>query len=157
MEIVMLKHFKTLNHTINLPYKFSTGPVLHRFFEGLKEGKILANTCPECKKILVPARTFCPECYVDMDKWVEVSGEGEVVTWTLAKESFYGMPMDCPFIGALIQLDGTDCDFLHIIGGIDLGDMNGIKKKVKIGSRVKAVWNEEREGSLLDIKYFEPI
>ena len=153
----MSKHFETLNHAVSLPYKFSTGPVLHRFLEGLKEGRILANTCPECNNVLIPARTFCPKCYVDMDNWVELSGEGKIVTWALACQSFYGMPMDCPFIGALIRLDGTNCDFLHIIGGFAMGNMEEIDKKINKDIRVKAVWKEKREGSLLDIKYFKPI
>lgn len=153
----MAKHFRTLKHNIWLPYKFAVGPAFNRFYEGLKEGKIWGNKCPECGKILVPARTFCPKCNVDMDEWVEVSQEGKVIAWTLADYEFFGMPVDPPFIGALIRLDGTDCDFLHLIGGLNLDDLKTVKSKVKQDARVRAVWNEEKKGHLLDIKYFEPI
>ena len=152
----MAKHFNTMEHSIWLPYQFAVGPVFHRFYEGLKEEKILGNRCPACGKVLVPARTFCTECYVDMDEWIEVSQEGEVVTWTLANCDFYGMPVSTPFIGALIRLDGTDCNFLHLIGGIDVSD-DAVRNKIKRGSRVKAVWNEEKKGHMLDIKYFKPV
>lgn len=153
----MTKHFSTLQHDIWLPYKFAVGPVFQRFYEGLKDEKILGNRCPRCSRILVPARSFCPKCNVDMDEWVEVSQEGEIVTWTLANEPFFGMPVEPPFIGALIRLDGTDCDLLHLVGGIDLGSPDTVTDKVKKGARVKAVWRGEKEGHMLDILHFTPI
>ena len=153
----MGKYFSTLRHDVWLPYKFAVGPTFYRFYEGLKEGKILGNKCPKCERVLVPARTFCPECYVDMEDWVEVSQEGEVVSWTLANYEFFGMPSEPPFIGALIRLDGTDCNFLHLIGGLDLNDLDTIKSKIKPGTRVKAVWTDEKKGHILDIKYFKPM
>ena len=153
----MTKHFHTLKHDVWLPYKFAVGPTFNRFYEGLKEEKILGNKCPECGKILVPARTFCPKCFVDMGEWVEVSQEGAVVSWTLANHPVFGMPLDPPFIGALIRLDGTSCNFLHLIGGLALNDPDSVRSRLQCGSRVKAVWSDEKKGHLLDIKYFEPV
>jgi len=152
----MGKNFETLEHQVWLPYKFSVGPVFNRFFEGLKEGKILGNRCPKCNKVLVPARSFCPECFVDMGEWEEVAQRGRVVTWAQANYEFFGAPAEPPFIGALIRLDHTDCDFLHLVGGFDLSDMNAVKNKVKSGARVKAVWHDVKKGHMLDIKFFEP-
>ena len=146
----MSKHFGTIQSNVWLPYQLSLGPVFNRFFEGMKEGKIWANRCPSCKKVLVPARTFCPDCNVNMDEWVEASQEGQVVSWVGAAQAVYGAPVDAPFIGALIRLDGTDCGFLHLIGEIDAAEM-------KRGTRVKAVWNSEKSGWMTDIKYFAPV
>jgi len=153
----MGKHYETLQHDIWLPYKLSVGQVFYRFYEGLKEEKIFGNRCPQCKKTLVPPRSFCPACYVDMDEWVEISQEGEVVSWALIRKGCYGMPYDPPFISGLIRLEGTDCDFLHVIGGIDLTDSDKVAARIRRGSKVKAVWNEEKKGHMLDIKYFEPV
>jgi uncharacterized OB-fold protein len=154
---MMAKHFHTLRHDVWLPYRFAVGDTFNRFYEGLKAEKILGNNCPECGKILVPARTFCPTCFVDMGQWVEVSQEGDVVSWTVCNDDFFDMPSNPPFIGALIRLDGTSCNFLHLIGGFALNDPDTVKSKVKRGSRVKAVWNVEKKGHLLDIKYFKPL
>lgn len=149
----MEKHFATLKHDVWLPYQFATGPVFERFYEGLRQEKIWGNKCPRCEKILVPPRTFCPECDGDMDEWVEVSQKGKVVTWTLANYQFYGAPVKPPFIGALIRLDGCDCDFLHLLGGLDLEDPSAVKR----GSEVHALWSEQKNGHMLDIKYFKLI
>jgi uncharacterized OB-fold protein len=153
----MSKHFRTLKHEVRLPYQFSTGPIIHRFFEGLKEKKILSNSCPSCGKVLVPPRTFCPGCNTNMGQCTDTAQEGSVTSWTLVNSSFFGMPVDPPFIGALIRLDGTDCDFLHIIGGVDMSDFVAARERLAGGVRVRAVWEEEREGHMLDIRYFEPI
>ena len=67
------------------------------------------------------------------------------------------MPTEPPFIGALIRLDGTDVDFLHMIGGFDMSDFGQARKIVKNGMRLKAVWKDERQSHILDIKYFEPL
>ena len=153
----MAKHFHTKEHDVWLPYKFAIGPVFKQFYDGLQQEKILGNKCPKCGKILVPARTFCPECFVDMDEWVEVSQEGEIVTWTVAADEFFGMPSNPPFVGALIRLDGTECNFLHLIGGFVLNNQDILRSKIKQGVKVRAVWSNEKRGHMLDIKYFEPI
>lgn len=153
----MTKHFSTLKHEVWLPYKFAVGPVFQRFYEGLKEMKILGNRCGSCGKTYVPPRSFCPGCNSDIDEWTELPQEGEVVTWTLATEPFFGMPMEPPFVGALIRLDGTDCDLLHLVGGFDMDSPEAVKEKIGRGTKVKAVWKKERSGHMLDIKHFEPI
>jgi uncharacterized OB-fold protein len=153
----MEKHYTTIENNLWLPYRFAVGPVFHRFYQGLMEGKILGNRCPQCGKVLVPARTFCPECYVDMDEWIELAQEGEVVTWSLACSAFYGMPMDPPFVIALIRLDGADCNLLHILGGFDCSDVPAVRKKIKPGTRVRAVWSSEKQGHMMDIQHFTPV
>ncbi len=150
----MNKHYRTVQSNVWLPYHFSVGPVFNRFFEGLKEEKIWGNKCPQCGKILVPARTFCPECNVDMGEWIEVSQEGEVVTWTVAAEPFYGAPAETPLIGSLIKLDGTDCGFLHLLGGVGASEPSDVNKAVRKGARVKAAWRDEKQGCMMDIRHF---
>ena len=130
----------------------------HVAFKVLGDDRVYVRyVCPKCGKTLVPARSFCPECSVDMGEWKEVSQEGEIFTWMLATEPFAGMPAQPPFIGALIRLDRTDCDFLHLVGGLDLSGPEAVKSRIKRGTRVKAVWREDKEGHILDIRYFEPI
>ena len=153
----MEKHFNTMDNNLWLPYRFAVGPAFYRFYQGLMEEKILGNRCPQCKKVLVPARTFCPECYVDMDEWIELAHEGEVVTWSRACSAFYGMPVDPPFVIALIRLDGADCNLLHVVGGFDMSDSDIVRKKLKTGTRVKAVWKPEKQGHMMDIQYFIPM
>ena len=153
----MIKDFSTLRHEVWLPHKYAVGPVFHRFYEGLKQEKILGNECPVCRKVYVPARTFCPVCYVDMGEWREMSQEGEILSWVIARQPFFGMPAEPPFVGALIRLDGADCHFLHLVGGVDLTDRAAAGDKIKRGAKVRAVWRDERCGHMTDILYFKPV
>ncbi len=153
----MSKEYKTIKTEIRLPYELAYGATWTRFFNGMEQKKIYGNQCPKCGRVLVPARSFCPRCFVDMGDWIEVAQEGTVIAWVYTNYKYYGMPTEPPFIGALIRLDGTDVNFLHLLGGFDLSNFDECRKIVKNGMKVKAVWNDERKGHIMDLKYFKPL
>ena len=153
----MTKEYETIINTITLPYRWALGPAWTRFFDGLKEEKIYGTRCRKCKKIFVPARSFCPDCFEDLDEWSDVSQEGTLRSWTLVKKSHYGQVRRPPYALGLIHLDGTDCDFIHFIGGIDLSDLKKVREKIKVGAKVKAVWTKEKNATIYDISYFKPL
>jgi uncharacterized OB-fold protein len=153
----MSKEYRTLKTEIRLPYELSYGPVWTRFFEGMAEKKIYGTRCTKCSRILVPARSFCPRCFVDTDEWVEVAQTGTLTAWCYVSYRYFGMPTEPPFISALLRLDGTDVDFLHIISGFDLSDFEKARKIVKNGMKLKAVWADEPKGHIMDIRYFKPL
>jgi len=153
----MAREYRTLKTEVRLPYEVAYGATWTRFFEGLKDKKIYGTRCKECKRVLVPARSFCPRCFVTTDEWVEVKEEGTLVAWCYTNYRYFGMPIEPPFVTGLIRLDGTDVNFLHLIGGFDLGNFEEVSKTLRNGIKVKAVWSEERRGHILDIRYFEPV
>jgi hypothetical protein len=153
----MTKEYKTIKTELRLPYELAYGATWTRFFEGMKEKKIYGNKCPKCGRVLVPARSFCPRCFVDMGEWIEVSQEGKLVAWCYTNYRYFGMPTEPPFIGALINLDGTDVNFLHLIGGFDLSNFGEVRKIVKNGMKVKAEWQDDRNAHIMDIRYFKPL
>jgi uncharacterized OB-fold protein len=142
---------------VTIPYELAYGRTWTQFFDGFREEKILGSKCPKCGRVLVPMRSFCPRCFEEISQAVEVSQEGIIISWALTEYEYFGMPTKPPFIGALIKLDGSDTNFLHLIGGIDLSNPEQVRKTVKNGMRVKAVWNPEKKGHIMDIKYFEPV
>jgi len=148
---------KFLEQVVYLPYRWSMGPVYTRFFEEFKKKKIMGTRCPQCKRVLVPARQFCPRCFVDTPEWVEVSDHGTIRTWALINFKFSGQPMDPPYITGLIDLEGADVGFLHFIGGVNLADLAEVRARIKIGGKVRARWKEKPQGNILDIECFEPV
>jgi uncharacterized OB-fold protein len=153
----MNKEYRTIKTEIRLPYELAYGATWTRFFEGLANQTLYGSKCDKCNRILVPARTFCPRCFVDTKEWVEVSQQGTLTAWCYVNYQYFGMPTKPPYIGALIRLDGTDVDFLHLIGGFDLSDFEKVRKIVKNGMRVEAVWEKERKAHIMDIRYFRPL
>ncbi|RLG49748.1 MAG: hypothetical protein DRN96_09090 [Thermoproteota archaeon] len=55
---------------------------IEKFWQGLKEGKVLATRCRKCGKMFFPPVADCSECYSQDMEWVELSGEGELETFT---------------------------------------------------------------------------
>jgi len=133
-------------------YAYTLGIAGERFFQALKEGRIMGTRCPRCNVIYVPPSIYCPDCFEELTEWVEVPDEGFVYTLTVAHVGPDGKPLDEPEIYALVVLDGTNGGLLHKLGEIK-------PEEAYIGMRVKAVWAppEERKGSITDIKYFKPL
>lgn len=145
-----------IEETISLPYRWSVGPVGARFLEGLKHKKILGTRCPQCRRTLVPARAFCPRCFVDLNDWVELPDHGTLRTYTIVNYTFAGQPMPPPYIIGIIVLDGADVGFTHFVGGLDLSDFDKAAERLGQDTAVRAVWRQERVGRITDIEYFEP-
>jgi uncharacterized OB-fold protein len=88
-----------------------------------------------------------------MDDWVYLPDTGTVNTFSLCYVTWDMQYLDEPEIPAVIDIDGThpSVGIMHMLGEVNPDD-------IKIGMQVQAVWKppEEREGSILDIKYFKP-
>jgi uncharacterized OB-fold protein len=151
------KEYKTFDFELTLPYRLAYGPTWTRFFEGLQEEKIFGTKCHQCNRVLVPARSFCPQCFVDIEEWVQVASEGKMVTWAMINFEFYNQPKKPPYVAGMIQLDGADVSLFHLIDGFDMSNLDDVRKTLPVGRRVKAVWSDEKTGHILDIEYFQPI
>jgi len=127
------------------------GPVCSEFLKELRDNKrILGIRCPQCNRILVPARPTCARCFRKTVGWKEVSKTGTLITYTTVCQPLPYEQMELPIIYGIILLDGADTGLLHLLGEVD-------PKNLNIGMRVQAVFKEERNGDIRDIKYFRPI
>ena len=136
---------------IKVPYAWQAGETASHFLLSLKnEAKFVGKKCAKCTKVLVPPRKSCPFCFVETAEWVDVSDEGVVEAFTIVRRDTGIMPMKPPFAYAVIKLDGADTGLVHLLAEVELGE-------VKEGLRVKAVFDEERTGKMLDVKYFKPV
>lgn len=153
-------------------YNWDAGEAISRYLEELKQGRLIARLCKKCNRKLIPPRMFCELCFRETDEWVYVPDTGTVNTFSLCYISWDMKKSTTPEIPAVIDIDGSSGGFLHLISDIDLKRVehlpfcfggyfknNDGSLKVKTGLRVKAVWKapSERQGSILDIKYFAPV
>jgi uncharacterized OB-fold protein len=116
-------------------------------------GKIFGAKCEACNITYVPAKIFCEKCFARLeDKYLDVGTKGKVYTFTQCYETYEGIRKEKPSIVAVIQIDGTQGFLVHWLGEINF-------EKVSIGMPVEAVFKakKDREGSILDIKFFKPI
>lgn len=135
---------------ISVPYNWWAGDTAGRFFVGLRdEQKIRGTRCEFCGIVHVPPRKACPKCFHSRSCWVDVSGEGVVKTFTVARRQLAALKQIVPVIFGLIRLDGADTSMLHLIGDVS-------PDAVRIGMRVKAKYSETRKGDIRDIACFVP-
>ena len=129
-------------------YTRTVGPVLGRFFTGLREGAIIGIRTPD-GTVLVPPLEYDPSTgrTLSAEDMVPVADAGVVTTWTWVAEPRDQHLLDQPFAFALIRLDGADSGFLHYV---DVGD----ESRMRTGMRVKARWRDDREGLITDIEAF---
>jgi uncharacterized OB-fold protein len=138
---------------IYIPNTYSAGAVGSRFLIELRDNKkIMGTRCPTCNLVYVPARSACRDCFGELSEWVEVSQKGILLTYTVAYQSNPIQPVSTPIVYGIVQLDGADTGFVHMLGEVD-------PEKLKVGTKVKALFKskKERQGSILDIKYFKPL
>lgn len=142
-----------VRHTPKAAYRWDSGVAIGRYLAELKQGRIIARKCIACRRILVPPRMFCEECFRPTDSWQFVQDTGRVNTFCRSHIRWDTVRLKKPQVAAVIDLDGASkgIGILHLMDEVLPGD-------VKIGMRVRAVWKApgEREGAITDIRYFKP-
>jgi uncharacterized OB-fold protein len=133
--------------TVAFDYTRSTGPVLGRFFTGLRDGRIVGGRTSE-GKVVVPPPEFDPVTHEPVTEFVDVGPAGTVASWTWVPEPVKDQPFDRPFAWALVTLDGADVPLLH---ALDVSSPD----EVSTGMRVQVCWAEQRVGAITDL-VFEP-
>jgi uncharacterized OB-fold protein len=136
---------------IYIPNTYTAGKLGTKVLTALRDKKTIMGTkCSTCNRVYVPARSTCKDCFGQLDQLVEVSGTGTLLTYTVVNEANISQPVEPPLIYGIIQLDGADNGFVHMIGGVEA-------ERLRIGMRVQAVFKEQRKGSILDIRHFRPL
>jgi uncharacterized OB-fold protein len=135
---------------VDVAYKWSAGVAGGRFLKELRDtGRIMGAKCPECGRVLVPPRSFCEECFVETTEWLEVGPGGKILTYAESYFGLQGQRLEEPWYVGIVKLDGSDGGLFHRIVQ-DEGD-------IKIGARVEAVLEDDRNGSILDIEHFRTV
>ncbi len=62
---------KVFRGIIKVPYKHTAGAYVEKFITEIgKNNKIFGVKCPKCKKVYVPPKMICFECFEKMEEWV---------------------------------------------------------------------------------------
>ena len=143
----------TLKVINSIDYRFASGPVMGRWFAGLKEKKFLANKCPSCGRTQIPPREICAFCRVRCTEYVELGPKGTITLFDIiyyaSPDPLTGSARETPYATLFFKLDGASpMDSFAMDTRKDLD-------RLKVGARIRPVWAEKRTGSFSDILYFE--
>lgn len=134
-----------MSHHTKVEYKIPEPSLLaRRSAEQLAAGRVVGHKCPECGKVYVPARGYCPLCVIETTEADEVDLEprGIVTTFSVITPLQYkGQEEKDDYVQATILLDGSDST-------VSMQRLDGIPiDEVHTGLRVEAVWSPELERS----------
>lgn len=129
-------------------YKYSLGKY-SRFFIELENRRFMATRCPDCNKVYAPPRPLCPNCLAVTD-WVELSGAGELKTWSVLHFSPGSnddvRALETPYILAYVLLDGADTLFPHLFKA----PLDGVRS----GMRVRVAFSDGPVQHPIHLMYF---
>jgi hypothetical protein len=78
---------------------------IEQFYKFLMQGKLMAGKCQKCGKIHLPPRPLCDNCYGTEFQWLQVSGKGKLVTYTVihvAPQQFQNLT---PYAIGIVELE----------------------------------------------------
>ena len=111
-----------------------------KFFDNLNNKKLTGTRCVKCKTIYCPPRADCPKCMASEVDWLELSGRGKLVAFTVIHVGPASYEKYVPYVVAMIELEE---------GPKLLAAMRDVKQEdIKIGMPVKAIYFESPEGRI---------
>ena len=79
---------------------------IEQFYTFLHQCKLMAGKCLKCGKVHLPPRPLCDKCYSTEFQWVEISGKGKLLTYSIihvAPQQFQSLT---PYTVGIIELEG---------------------------------------------------
>jgi len=134
-----------------IPFEYSYGRLYPTFYGAMRDQKKLVTVkCRKCGRAILPPRPYCGACFADAKQWVELPDTGTIKTFTVVHQEFLGQPKKPPYCYVVVVPDGHGSEIHHLLEGVE-------SNQVRVGMRVKAVWEDDRHGTIWDIKYFKPL
>jgi hypothetical protein len=135
----------------DLHYNHTADAVTAEFLRTLRdEGRIIGAECPQCKRVLVPARSMCDRDFCPTGELVDLPLAGTLELFTIMYLAVDGLP-EPPYVLAYVKPDGADTALPGMLRGIDLDDRDAALGELKIGRRVEIVLAPERRGRITDL------
>ncbi len=137
--------------SIPLEYHYTAGVAGEEFRRELRDnGRFLAAKCSKCKSTYIPARLFCPECFVEMKDLFPIDKPGYVYAFTSVAKN--GSETEQPTIVALVKFESVKGGIVHRLQVNSTGE-------AAIGMKVEPLLEERvsRTGALTDIRAFKPV
>ncbi len=135
---------------IRLEYEINAGRAPSKYLRGMAEGRLIGQKAVGSDAVYLPPRGSDPTTGAPTEIEVEVSQSGTVTTYCITNiPGLSESAPEVPYIAAQILLDGANTPYLGLVQGIDVDD-------VRMGLRVKAVWDENLRPDARCLKWFEP-
>jgi uncharacterized OB-fold protein len=79
---------------------------IEQFYKFMAQGKLMAGICQKCKKVHLPPRPYCDNCGSQQFSWVNISGKGKLVTYTVINVAPAQFQNLTPYAVGIVELAG---------------------------------------------------
>ena len=113
---------------------FTSISKVNDFVDYMEKGKVMYTRCKDCGLVFFPPRADCYQCLTSNMEWLEVSGNGKLISYSKLEYAPVGFGDDLPYSIAL--LDYGDYKVFGRIAN-DIPD-----EKIQVGMEMKTVVNK---------------
>jgi uncharacterized protein len=79
---------------------------IEQFYKFLQQQKLMAGKCVKCGKIHLPPRPMCDNCFGLEFEWVQISGKGKLLTYTVIHVAPAQFQNLTPYSVGIVELEG---------------------------------------------------
>ena len=79
---------------------------IEQFYKFLSQEKLMAGKCVKCGKIHLPPRPLCGNCYSKEFVWVQISGKGKLLTYTVINVATPQFQALTPYAVGIVEMVG---------------------------------------------------
>jgi hypothetical protein len=115
------------------------------YWEGLKKRNLKVQKCDKCGEVFFPPRARCPECLGKQIGWIELSGRGELYSWS--EIHVPPLALEKPYVLGIIDLEER-------VGRI-ITRIDAEPEELKIGMKMKINYVDVEEN--LTLCTFRPV
>jgi uncharacterized OB-fold protein len=105
------------------------------WWQAAAEHKLMVQRCTDCALQRLPAAPICSSCRSDGADWQEISGRGQLYTYTIVQRAM-AADLQLPFVIAVIDLEGAEG--VRIISNM----VDTPVETLEIGMAVEVVWED---------------
>jgi uncharacterized protein len=77
---------------------------LKTFFDAVRDGRLTAIRCGECRELAIPPKEFCPSCGKRAWSGEPLDGAGEIASFTVIRIPPRGHTGDVPYAVLVVRL-----------------------------------------------------
>ncbi len=138
--------------SIPLEFHYTAGVAGEEFRRELRDnGRFLVSKCSKCKSTYIPARMYCPNCFIEMKDQFPIDKQGYVYSFTSVNRDRSGAETDSPITVGLVKFEGVKGGIVHFLDA----DPDQVSIGMKVTPSLKN--QSERTGAITDIRAFKPV
>jgi uncharacterized OB-fold protein len=138
--------------SIPLEYHYTAGVAGEEFRRELRDnGRFLVSKCSKCKSTYIPARMYCPDCFIEMKDQFPIDKPGYLYSFTSVNRDRSGSDTDSPITVGLVKFEGVKGGLVHLL---DVNNPDRVSIGMKVTPSIKNP--SERTGAITDILAFKP-